>query len=90
MPIAALRKPRLLVNSSRQDKEIRAGARGRQGAAMADIVNLNRARKRRARDEAAQRAAENRVRYGRTKEEREAAAREAERAANELEGKRKE
>jgi hypothetical protein len=57
---------------------------------MADIVNLNRFRKRRTREEEGRQAAENRVRFGRTKEERDKAAREAEKAARELEGKRKE
>jgi hypothetical protein len=34
---------------------------------MSNVVNLNRARKRKARAQAAQQAAENRVRFGRTK-----------------------
>jgi hypothetical protein len=37
---------------------------------MGDIVNLRRIRKRREREEASQRAAENRARHGRTKAER--------------------
>ncbi|MDM4768936.1 DUF4169 family protein [Solimonas sp. SE-A11] len=37
---------------------------------MADIINLNKARKRKARAEAEQLAAENRVRFGRTREQR--------------------
>ena len=57
---------------------------------MGDVVNLNRFRKRRARDEDERRAAENRVRFGRTKADRDKAARTAEKAAKELEGERKE
>lgn len=45
---------------------------------MADILNLNKARKRKAKAEAEQRAAENRIRHGRTPEQR---ARDAEQAA---------
>ena len=47
---------------------------------MAEIVNLNRRRKQKARAEAAAQAAENRVRFGRTKAEKrhEAAVREEE------------
>ena len=37
---------------------------------MDDIINLRRARKARARDEAAEQAAQNRARHGRTKAER--------------------
>ncbi len=36
---------------------------------MAKIINLNKARKRKAREDAAAQAAENRVRFGRTKEQ---------------------
>lgn len=36
---------------------------------MAKVVNLNRFRKQKARDDAAQQAAENRVKFGRTKAE---------------------
>lgn len=36
---------------------------------MAEIVNFNKARKRKAREQAEQRAAENRVKFGRTKEQ---------------------
>ena len=57
---------------------------------MGDVVNLNRFRKRRARDEDERRAGENRVRFGRTKAEREKEARTADKAAKDLEGKRKE
>jgi len=57
---------------------------------MGDVVNLNRFRKRRARDDDERQAAENRVRFGRTKAEREKASRTADKAAKDLEGKRKE
>jgi hypothetical protein len=36
---------------------------------MADIINLNKARKKKARETAVARAAENRVRFGRSKEQ---------------------
>ena len=36
---------------------------------MAKIINLNKARKRKAREDAAAQAAENRVRFGRTREQ---------------------
>jgi hypothetical protein len=52
------------------------------------IVNLNQYRKKRRRAEADARAAENRVRFGRCKEERQAETRERERAAHEIETKR--
>jgi hypothetical protein len=54
---------------------------------VAELVNLNKARKARAR--AAERAAENRVRFGRGKAETLAAKLEAERARRELEGKKR-
>lgn len=38
---------------------------------MAEIVNLNKARKRRARDRAGEQAAANRVKFGRTREQKE-------------------
>jgi hypothetical protein len=47
---------------------------------MADPINLNKARKARARDDAQRRAAENRVRFGRGKAEKTASTLEAERA----------
>ncbi len=37
---------------------------------MAEVINLNKARKRKARQDAATQAAENRVRFGRSKEQR--------------------
>jgi hypothetical protein len=55
---------------------------------MADPVNLNRFRKRRAREDDQKIAAENRVRFGRTKGERDKARRESEKAAKDLAGKR--
>jgi hypothetical protein len=53
---------------------------------MAEIINLRRARKSKARDEASVKAAENRARFGKTKAEREKEAAEAERAAKTLDG----
>jgi len=50
-------------------------ARGEyRGEVMADIVNLNRARKARARGEAAKQAEANRAKFGRSKAERDAEA----------------
>jgi hypothetical protein len=54
---------------------------------MASIVNLNRFRKAKKREEAQQRAAENRALFGRSKKERRAADNECERTARELDGK---
>lgn len=48
---------------------------------MAEPINLNKARKARARAEGKSQAAENRVRFGRTKAEKAAARLDAERAA---------
>ncbi|NKF24604.1 DUF4169 family protein [Solimonas marina] len=45
---------------------------------MAEIINLNKRRKLKARADAEKQAADNRVRYGRTKAEKEQAARQAE------------
>lgn len=53
-----------------------------------EIVNLNKARKARARDAAKARAAENRVAFGRTKAEKAKAGSETARAARQLDGKR--
>lgn len=53
---------------------------------MGDVVNLNRARKARAKDELKTAAAANRAAHGRTRAEREAADRERERAARLLDG----
>jgi hypothetical protein len=52
------------------------------------IVNLNRYRKKRRREEADARAAENRIRFGRGKEERANQLRENERAKKEIDDKR--
>lgn len=52
------------------------------------IVNLNRFRKQRRRTEAETQATENRIRFGRRKEEREQVSRERERAKKELDNKR--
>ena len=57
---------------------------------MAEPINLNRARKARAKAAAATQAKENRVRFGRTKVEKAAARSEAERAARALEGTERE
>ena len=57
---------------------------------MADVVNLNRARKIRARQAAKTSAAENRTAHGRTKAERELEAARAAKAARDLEGKKRE
>lgn len=53
---------------------------------MAEIVNLRREKKRRARAEAAQAAAENRIRHGRTAAAKQNDAREATRTAQRLDG----
>jgi hypothetical protein len=55
---------------------------------MADIVNLNRYRKRRDRREAVKAAAANRVRHGRAKIDREKERRENEKATKDIEDKR--
>jgi hypothetical protein len=57
-------------------------------AVVADIVNLNKARKARAKAEAEETASANRVRFGRTRQEKEAARQEAERRTRDLEGKK--
>jgi len=55
---------------------------------VATIVNLNKRRKQRDRDDAEQRAAANRIRFGRNKQERTRDAFEVARARNEIEDKR--
>lgn len=55
---------------------------------MASIVNLNKFRKAKKRDEDRQRAAENLALHGRTKKERGAKTTERRRAARELDGKK--
>lgn len=62
----------------------------RYGRAMAEIVNLRLVRKARQRSQAAQDAAENRARFGRTKGERARDAVEAERLARTVDGARRE
>ena len=57
---------------------------------MADLINLNRARKQRARDAARSRAAENRAAFGRTKAERELERTLAEKARRDLDDKKRE
>ncbi len=57
---------------------------------MAEVVNLNKARKARARADDKARAAENRVRFGRPKAETAASKLEAERARRDLDGKKRE
>jgi Domain of unknown function (DUF4169) len=57
-------------------------------ASEAMIINLNQYRKKRRRTEAETQAKENRIRFGRSKEERTAELRERERAKREMENKR--
>ncbi|MGQ2990058.1 MAG: DUF4169 family protein [Brevundimonas sp.] len=57
---------------------------------MAEIINLNRARKARDKAEAKDRAAQNRVAHGRTRAEKTAAKIEAERAKRLLDGAKRE
>ena len=57
---------------------------------MAELINLNRAKKTKARAAAKAQAAENRVKFGRAKGETAASKLEAERARRELEGKKRE
>ncbi|MFN4088601.1 MAG: DUF4169 family protein [Alphaproteobacteria bacterium] len=54
---------------------------------MTDLVNLNRFRKQRERDEKARRAAENRAKHGRTKAERGREVEDARRRDADLDGK---
>lgn len=56
---------------------------------MAEPINLNRARKARDKAQAKATAAENRVRFGRTKAEKAVSKLEAERARRDLEGKKR-
>jgi hypothetical protein len=55
---------------------------------MAELVNLNKFRKAKARREAEERAAQNRIRHGMPKSERQKARREAERAKKSVDDKR--
>lgn len=56
---------------------------------VAEIVNLRQARKRRARTEKEARAAENRVRFGRRRADKQGADVERDKAARELDGKKR-
>jgi hypothetical protein len=56
---------------------------------MAEPINLNKARKARDKAQAKATAAENRVRFGRTKTEKTVSKLEAERARRDLEGKKR-
>jgi len=69
---------------------VASGRVPRYGRAMAEIVNLRLVRKARQRSQAAQDAAENRARFGRTKGERARDAVEAERLARTVDGARRE
>jgi len=55
---------------------------------MAEIINLRQAKKRRARDEKAAKAEENRVRFGRRKGERKKTDGERDKATRDLDGKK--
>ena len=57
---------------------------------MAELINLNKARKAKAKAAGKAQASENRVRFGQAKGEKAAAKLEAERARRELEGKKRE
>jgi len=57
---------------------------------MAELINLNKARKAKARAAGKSQAAENRVRFGQTKGEKLVSKLDAERARRELEGKKRE
>jgi hypothetical protein len=57
---------------------------------MAEIVNLRTARKRKARAEGAKRAEENRLRFGRTKAEKQASHAEADLASRRLDSHKRE
>ncbi|WP_085375717.1 DUF4169 family protein [Magnetospirillum sp. ME-1] len=55
---------------------------------MAEVVNLNKVRKARAKVEAEETARNNRVRFGRTRQEKEAARRQEEKVSRDLDGKK--
>jgi hypothetical protein len=55
---------------------------------VAEIINLNKARKRKAREDAAAQAAQNRVRFGRSKEQKQRDAAVTEEAQRQLDGLR--
>lgn len=54
---------------------------------MGDVVNLNQYRKQRSRASSQKRASENRVRFGRSKDDKTRQSQDAERSSRELEGK---
>jgi hypothetical protein len=57
---------------------------------MAELVNLNRARKAKARADSETKAAENRVRFGQTKAEKRLAKAQADKARGDLDAKKRE
>ncbi|WP_374680320.1 DUF4169 family protein [Hydrocarboniphaga effusa] len=57
---------------------------------MAEIINFNKALKRKAREQAQAQAAENRVRFGRTKEQKQLEAAQMDEARRKLDGSRRE
>ena len=57
---------------------------------MSEIINLNQARKARAKAQAKAQAAQNRIAHGRTKSDRQAAERERDRLATHLDGAKRE
>ena len=59
-----------------------------QDSSVADLINLNKARKARQREEAKAKAAENRIRYGQRKSDRDAARKEEARFQRKLDGKK--
>jgi hypothetical protein len=81
---AALAQSGIAHGSSR----LKCTSNSATGASETMIINLNQHRKKRRRAEAETQAKENRVRFGRTKEERAAELRERERAKREIENKR--
>lgn len=63
---------------------------GRYTGGMANVISLNKARKVLQRKAAKEQAAENRIKFGQTKGEREKRQKEAERIAREFDGKKRE
>jgi hypothetical protein len=70
--------------------EVRVTSGIRREFRVTEPINLNKARKARARADAKRQAAENRVRFGRTKTETQVSKLEAERALQALEDKKRE
>lgn len=64
-----------------------AAGPGKDGRSMGDVVNLNQYRKQRSRASSQKRASENRVRFGRSKDDKARQSQDAERSGRELEGK---